>query len=386
MSPTKLFEPLQVGDILIKNRMVMAPLTRCRADPETRVPTEMMVQYYRERAAFGMILTEATSINAMGVGYPATPGIWSDEQVEGWRKIVDAVHEEGGTIFLQLWHVGRMSHTTFLDGKTPVSSSEETYDENVALIRPEVKYQKPRALTLEEIEQTIEDYRLGAVNAKKAGFDGVEVHAANGYLPEQFLLDGTNKRTDRYGGSLENRMRFTLEVLDACISVYGAGRVGIHLSPRHEQILHCETPDEDVMRSVAEEVEKRHIAFIFVREHWNTEPIGPNAIRKAFNGVVIVNEGFDMEAGEKAIESGKTDAVSYGRLAIANPDLIERFRSDAEFNVLDYTTMLGFNLTQKGEVRTTVVQTMNQTRGITGELYALYTGDDIHFHMGALTN
>lgn len=226
-----LFDPLQAGAFLMKNRIVLAPLTRCRASAG-RVPNDLMREYYVQRASAGLMLSEATSVTPMGVGYPDTPGIWSDEQVAYWKKITDAVHAAGGTILLQLWHVGRISDPVYLDGELPVAPSAIAAKGHVSLVRPMRDYVVPRALELSEIPGVIAAYRRGAENAKRAGFDGVEVHGANGYLLDQFLQDSTNLRTDAYGGPIENRARLMLEVVDACIEVWGADRVGLHLAPR----------------------------------------------------------------------------------------------------------------------------------------------------------
>jgi len=228
---TTLFDPITLGDLQLPNRIIMAPLTRCRAD-EGRVPNALMAEYYVQRASAGLILSEATSVSAMGVGYPDTPGIWNDEQVRGWNNVTKAVHGAGGRIFLQLWHVGRISHPSYLNGELPVAPSAIQAKGHVSLVRPLSDYPTPRALETEEITDIVEAYRSGAENAKAAGFDGVEIHGANGYLLDQFLQSSTNQRTDEYGGSLENRARLLLEVTDAVIEVWGAGRVGMHLSPR----------------------------------------------------------------------------------------------------------------------------------------------------------
>ncbi len=218
---TTLFDSAQLGDLTLRNRVIMAPLTRCRASAG-RVPNALMAQYYQQRASAGLILTEATSVTPMGVGYPDTPGIWSAEQVEGWKLTTDAVHQAGGLIFLQLWHVGRISDSSYLNGELPVAPSAIAAEGHVSLVRPEKNYEVPRALETDEIPGIVAAYRVGAENAKLAGFDGVEVHGANGYLLDQFLQDSTNKRTDAYGGSLENRARLLLEVTDAVIGVWGA--------------------------------------------------------------------------------------------------------------------------------------------------------------------
>ena len=226
-----LFDAAQAGDLHLRNRIVMAPLTRCRAT-DNRVPTALMAQYYQQRAGAGLIISEATAVSPQGVGYPDTPGIWTDEQVQGWRLVTDAVHNVGGLIVMQLWHVGRVSHPVYLNGELPVSASAIAPEGHVSLLRPMQDYVTPRALETDEIPAIVEAYRLGTKNAQQAGFDGVEIHAANGYLIDQFLQDSSNKRSDRYGGSIENRARLLLEVTDAAISVWGAGKVGVHLAPR----------------------------------------------------------------------------------------------------------------------------------------------------------
>lgn len=325
-----LFEPLKVGAIELSSRIVMAPLTRCRAS-EGRVPNDLMGDYYEQRSGFGMILTEATSVDAMGVGYPDTPGIWSEEQVVGWKKIVDRVHAKGGIILSQLWHVGRMSDPIYLDGKKPVSSSAVKPAGHVSLVRPEKEFVEPRALTIEEIKEVVQQYRLGAENAKKAGFDGVEIHGANGYLTDQFLQDSTNKRDDEYGGSVENRMRFMLEVVDAVVGVWGADRVGMHLAPRADAHDMGDSDLPGLFTRVAEELGKRKLAFICAREHFDEPPLGP-AMKEAFGGVYIANESFTEKQAREAIAAGKADAVAFGKLAIANPDLVERFRTGADLN------------------------------------------------------
>ena len=256
-----LFQPLHAGAFTFPNRIVMAPLTRCRAS-EGRVPNAMMAEYYTQRSAFGFILTEATSISPMGVGYPNTPGIWSAEQVEGWKLVTKAVHDAGGQILLQLWHVGRVSDPVYLDGALPVAPSAIAPAGHVSLIRPMKEFVTPRALELEEIPGIIEDYRRAAENAKAAGFDGVEIHGANGYLLDQFLQNASNQRTDEYGGSIENRARLMLEVTDAVISVWGADRVGMHLAPRGDAHGVGDSDISSVFHHVARELGKRKIAFL----------------------------------------------------------------------------------------------------------------------------
>ncbi len=325
-----LFDPLQVGDLELPNRIVMAPLTRCRAS-EGRVPNALMRDHYVQRASAGMIISEATSVSPMGVGYPDTPGVWSKEQVEGWRAITRGVHEAGGRILLQLWHVGRISHPIYLDGAQPVAPSAIAAEGHVSLLRPKQPHPVPRALAVEEIPGVVEEYRRGAENAKRAGFDGVEIHGANGYLLDQFLQDSANKRTDRYGGSIENRARLTLEVTDAVIDVWGAGRVGMHLAPRSDSHSMGDSDPKAAFGYVARELGRRGVAFICAREHRGSDALGPH-LKQEFGGVYIVNEGYTRETAEAALAAGEADAVAFGKLFIANPDLVERFRLGAPLN------------------------------------------------------
>lgn len=335
-----LFEPLKVGDLVLPNRVLMSPLTRTRSTPPGRVPNDLMKQYYVQRASAGLIFSEATSINPMGVGYPNTPGIWSDEQVEGWRHIIREVHAAGGRIFLQLWHVGRVSHSHYLDGKLPVSSSASAQPGHVHLMRnggEYVPYETPRALEEAEIPGLVEDYRKAAENAKRAGFDGVNVHGANGYLLQQFLHDSINKRTDKYGGIIENRARLLLEVVDAVLTVWGPGRTSVHLSPRGDMHDGPDSQAPELYTYVAKELAQRKVAFISLREKEGADSLMP-LIKKNFGGVVIANEGFTKQSAEKAVASGVADAVHFGKDFIANPDLPLRFARNAELNKWDHTT------------------------------------------------
>jgi 2,4-dienoyl-CoA reductase-like NADH-dependent reductase (Old Yellow Enzyme family) len=322
-----LFDPLQVGDLTLKNRIVMAPLTRARSG-EARAPGPLVAQYYAQRASAGLILSEATSVTPLGVGYADTPGIWSDEQVEGWRLTTDAVHKAGGVIFMQLWHVGRISDPSFLNGQSPVAPSAIAAKGEVSLVRPKRPYPTPRALTLQEIDEVVEAYRKGAENAKRAGFDGVELHGANGYLLDQFLQDQSNQRTDAYGGSIENRARLMLEAVDAAISVFGPERVGLHIAPRGDA---HDMGDSDLAATfgfVARAMAERKIAFLFAREHLGADSLGPQ-LKAAFGGVYIVNEGFDLDSAAKVLAAGEADAVSFGKLFISNPDLPDRLKRHA---------------------------------------------------------
>ncbi|MDE1987983.1 MAG: alkene reductase [Alphaproteobacteria bacterium] len=332
-----LFDPISVGALRLPNRIIMAPLTRSRATEDTRVPVPLMAEYYAQRATTGLIITEATIVDPMGAGYAATPGIYSDEQVEGWKPVSKAVHDAGGRIFLQLWHVGRISDPSFLNGKPPVSASAIAAKGNVSLLRPPRPFPTPRALETDEIPGIIAAYRKGAENAKKAGFDGVEIHGANGYLLDQFLQDTTNERTDAYGGTREKRARLMLEVTDAVVDVWGADRVGMHLAPRGDAHDMGDSDRLGTFTYVARELGKRHIAFICAREARREDSIGPQ-MKEAFGGVYIANEGFTKETAEKALADGVANAVAFGKLIIANPDLVARFASDAPLNDWDMPT------------------------------------------------
>lgn len=326
-----LFTPIQIGDLTLPNRVIMAPLTRCRAS-EGRIPNPLMAEYYAQRASAGLILTEATSITPMGVGYPDTPGIWSDEQVEAWKMLTQTVHAAGGRIFMQLWHVGRVSHPDYLDGELPVAPSALAPEGHVSLLRPKRNYVVPRALETEEIAGIVEAYRQGAVNAKAAGFDGVELHGANGYLLDQFLQDATNLRTDRYGGSIENRARLLLEATDAAISVWGPGRVGVHLAPRCDAHSMGDSDPKATFSYVARELGKRKIAFLFARESQTPPRLGPT-IKAEFGGVYIANEGLTRASAEQLLKTGEADAVAFGKEFIANPDLPLRLLQNTALNV-----------------------------------------------------
>lgn len=334
-----LFQPLKLGSLTLPNRIVMAPLTRARAGG-ARIPNALMAEYYAQRSSAGLILSEATAVDPMGVGYADTPGIWSNEQVEGWKKVTSAVHAKDGRIFLQLWHVGRISDPMFLDGKTPLAPSAIAASGHVSLVRPEKNYVTPRAMETEEIAGIVDAYRRGAENAKKAGFDGVEIHGANGYLLDQFLQDGTNKRTDQYGGSIENRARLLLEVIDAAIGVWGADQVGVHLSPRGDSHSMSDSDPRATFGYVARELGKRRIAFIFTREFQGEDSLSP-MMKYEFGGVFIANEKFNKESAEKIISEGKADAVSFGVPYISNPDLVERFSQNVPLNETNFATVYG---------------------------------------------
>lgn len=336
-----LFQPLLLGDLSLPNLIVMAPLTRCRASAN-RVPNALMADYYAQRASAGLILSEATCVSPQGVGYPDTPGIWSSQQIEGWRFVTNAVHAAGGRIFLQLWHVGRVSHPDYLDGKLPVAPSAIAPEGFVSLLRPQRPFVTPRALEIDEIPDIIEAYRQGAEHAKQAGFDGVEIHAANGYLLDQFLQDSTNHRNDSYGGSIENRARLLLEVTDAAISVWGASRVGVHLAPRGDAHSMGDSNPLATFGYVAEQLGQRQIAFIFTRESLGDNRISP-ALKKRFGGVLIANEGFNRDSAKHVIAAGEADAVAFGKDFISNPDLVNRLRLNAPLNPYDMDTFYGYD-------------------------------------------
>ncbi|WP_010586225.1 alkene reductase [Schlesneria paludicola] len=332
-----LFDPINIGEFQLPNRIVMAPLTRNRSSGPGRVPNALMREYYIQRATAGLIISEATSVAPSGVGYPHTPGIWSAEQVEGWRSVVDGVHENGGRILLQLWHVGRISDPSYHGGAAPVAPSAIAAKGHVSLLRPMRPYPVPRALSLDEIPSIVEAFRVGAQNAKAAGFDGVEIHGANGYLLDQFLQDSTNHRADRYGGSIENRARLMLEVVDATISVWGAGRVGLHLAPRCDAHDMGDSNPAATFGYVIRELNQRKIAFVCARESLAPPRLGPE-LRAAFNGAYIANEGHNQETAERILAAGEADAVAFGKLFIANPDLPRRLKQRGPFNTWNSDT------------------------------------------------
>ncbi len=334
-----LFDPLSIGPLTLRNRIVMAPLTRARAGAD-RIPNAMMAEYYAQRATAGLILSEATSVTPMGVGYADTPGIWNDAQVEGWKLVTKAVHDAGGLIFLQLWHVGRISDPLFLDGELPVAPSAIKPAGTVSLVRPKKEYETPRALETDEIAGIVEAYRQGAENAKRAGFDGVEIHGANGYLIDQFLQDRSNRRTDQYGGPIENRVRFLEEITDAVTGVWGADRVGLHLAPRGDGHDMGDSDARALFTHVARQMRDRGLAFLCLREY-----LGPDSllddIKAAFGGVVIANENLTRDSAADLIATGRADAAAFGKDFIATPDLPRRFRKDLGLNQQDPATFYG---------------------------------------------
>ncbi len=337
--------PIQFGELKLKNRVVMAPLTRSRATAD-RVPTAMMAEYYAQRASAGLIISEATVISEQANGYENTPGLFTDEQVEGWKLVTDAVHGKDGLIVAQLWHVGRVSHPDLLKGETPVSASAVQQAGYVSLLRPKREYVVPRPLDISEIHAITEQYKQAAIKAKAAGFDGVELHAANGYLIDQFLQSKTNLREDEYGGSVENRARFLLEVVDALIEVWGAGRVGVHLAPRGDEHDMGDANPKETFGYVMQELGKRQIAFFFTREYLADDSISLE-MKARSNGVpYIANMRLSREDALELLASGKAEAVSFGKAYIANPDLFERLLEDAPLNELKLENMIGTDVAE----------------------------------------
>ncbi|MGD0443809.1 MAG: alkene reductase [Edaphobacter sp.] len=325
-----LFDPIHLGDLLLPNRIFMAPLTRLRGTPD-HIPTPIIAEYYSQRAAAGLILSEGIPIDPLGVGYANVPGLWSREQTEAWKPITAAVHNAGGHIFAQIWHVGRISDPEFLNGQLPVAPSAIAATGTVSHLRPQRPFVTPRALELPEIKGVIEAFRRGAQNAQLAGFDGVELHGANGYLLDQFLQDGSNHRTDEYGGTIENRARLHIECAEAAISVFGPGRVGMHLAPRGDAHGIFDSNPRATFTYLARELGKRNLAFLAAREHVGPDSLGPT-LKQTFGGTFVANEAIDQAVGQQLLDEGKADAVAFGKLFIANPDLPARFRKHAPLN------------------------------------------------------
>lgn len=342
---SKLLSPFRLGRLELKNRMVMAPMTRSRALVDGNVPNPLAAPYYAQRASAGLLITEATQVSPQGVGYIRTPGMHSPEQVAGWRKVTDAVHAAGGLIFAQLWHVGRVSHPDFHDGRLPVAPSAIGYEGEVFTFQGKKRVVTPRALETGELPGIVEQFRRAAENAREAGFDGVELHGSNGYLLDQFLRDGSNQRTDAYGGSIENRARLPLEVARAVVDVWGAERVGYRLSPQPFPYagLTDSTPAE-TFTHMARELGRLGLGYLHVTEAVSGKEVpSPEQrltplLREAFQGALIVNGGYDAQSGEATLSRGEAELVAYGVPFLANPDLPERFRQEATLNPPDFST------------------------------------------------
>ncbi|MFM1912035.1 MAG: N-ethylmaleimide reductase [Pseudomonadota bacterium] len=345
-----LFSPVKLGSIAMSNRMVMAPLTRNRSSMEG-VPQDINVTYYEQRATAGLIITEATPISPMGHGYPLLPGIYTDAQVAGWKKVTDAVHAKGGKIVIQLWHVGRISHPTLLNGATPVAPSAVKPAGKAFTFNGLVDYVEPRALDASELPGIVADYVQASKNAIKAGFDGVEIHSANGYLLDQFLRDGSNKRSDIYGGSIENRARFLMEVTKAVVDAIGSDKVGLRLSPVNPFNDMKDSNPQVVFNYVTEQLNQFKLAYLHVVEggiHGGgvADAFDFDAMRKLCKSPYMANLSYDKARGNAAIASGYADAVAYGVPFISNPDLVERFRQDTPLNEADSKSFYGG--TEKG--------------------------------------
>lgn len=345
MSAPDLFTPIQLGPLALPNRIFMAPLTRCRAS-EGNVPNDLNAEYYAQRSSAGLIISEATSVSAAGYGYPNTPGIHTAAQVAGWKRVTEAVHSKGGHIYLQLWHVGRISHPAYQrEGALPVAPSAIKPKGQVFTGTSMEEYVTPRALETSEIPGIIAEYVHGAELAKQAGFDGVEIHNANGYLLDQFLRTGTNRRGDRYGGSVQNRAHLTLEVTEAVAGVWGGERVGIRFSPAGVFNDMSDANPLETFGHVLRELNRFGLAYAHITRvtaqdiaHGAAEGVGPKELRPAWNGKVVTAGGFTLESGNEALAEGWADAIAYGVPFLANPDLPERFRGNAALNTPDEST------------------------------------------------
>lgn len=331
-----LFDPLQLGAIELSNRVVMAPLTRSRASAEC-ISNELMRSYYCQRATAGLIIAEATSVSPQGVGYPNTPGIWCSAQVEAWRQITESVHKKNGKIFLQLWHVGRVSDPELLHGQMPVAPSAIACPGNLNLPNLQRPYVVPRALQIEEIKSIVTDFADAAAKAREAGFDGIDIHAANGYLIDQFLHDHSNRRYDEYGGSVSNRSRFLLEVIDACIGIWGADRIGVHLSPYGNAHGMKDSNPELLFTHVSRVLGERGIGFLFIREA-NGKSALTAQMKHVFDGPIIVNQNYDYDSATQALANNEADAVAFGKAFISNPDLVSRFKQGLTLEEWDPAT------------------------------------------------
>ena len=339
-----LFDPMTLKGLQLSNRMVMAPLTRGRAGVQ-RTANALMAEYYGQRAGAGLIIAEATAISPQGYGWVGSPGIYTPAHVAGWKGVTDAVHGRGGRIFLQLWHLGRVTHPDFLEGQTPVGPSAIIPAGDVYTPTGKKSHVLPRAMTREEIASTVRDYAQAAVRAREAGFDGVEIHAANGYLIDQFIRDGSNRRSDEYGGSIQNRLRFLLEVVEAVTQAWSGERTGIRVSPISSFNDMRDSMPGETFTQAATALNRFGLAYLHVVEQLPQDARSPPRariapqLRAAFDGALILNDGYDAETGTAALETGEADLIAYGRSFLANPDLVERFRKGAALNKLDVRTL-----------------------------------------------
>lgn len=333
-----LLEPFDLHGLKLKNRIIMAPMTRSRASADNVPSTSLTPQYYAQRAGAGLIISEATAVSKQGCGYPNIPGLWNKEQVAAWKKTTEAVHKAGGKIFAQLFHTGRIAHST-LTGSQPVSSGAKTAQGQVMAADYSMKdYETPRVLDEKELPGVVEQFRAAVTNAKEAGFDGVEIHSANGYLLDQFLRDGTNTRKDSYGGAPENRARLMLEVVRAAVEVFGAGRVGVRLSPVSDFNSMGDSNPSETFIKAATLLNALPIAYLHVIEPATATPHVAGAMRKAYKGVFILNGGLNKESGEKIVKEATADLACYGVPYIANPDLAERFQKNLPLAQADPAT------------------------------------------------
>ncbi|MDJ0588884.1 MAG: alkene reductase [Pleurocapsa sp. MO_226.B13] len=352
---SNLFDSFQIGSNTLANRIVMSPMTRLRADGT--VPTPLMAEYYAQRAGAGLIITECTAISPLSLGYMNVPGIYNQEQIRGWKLVTDAVRASGGKIFLQIWHSGRVAHPALLDGEKAIAPSEIAATGQLHTPIGKVDIEPPRALETSEISEIVEQFRVAAVNAKEAGFDGIELHGAFGYLIDQFLQDGSNQRQDEYGGSIENRARFLLEVVAATTQVWGDDRVGIKLSPSNTFYGMFDSDPQATFGYVIKELNSLNLAYIHLMEpnevDLNTRdvinPVLP-VFSPLYQGNIITNGGYDHDTGNKAIASGRAELVSYGKPYIANPDLVQRFKQNAELNQPNPKTFYGRGDTENATV------------------------------------
>ncbi len=340
-SELSLFDAVSVGDLKLANRIVMAPLTRGRAG-ESRTPNPLMAEYYSQRASAGLIITEGTAISKQAYGWGGSPGIYTQAHVKGWRQVTDAVHRKGGRIFLQLWHTGRVSHPHFQNGATPIGPSPIAASGDAYTPLGKEPYVTPRAMTRQDIAAAVGEYARSTELSKEAGFDGVEIHAANGYLIDQFIRDGSNQRTDAYGGSIKNRLRFLMEVTEAVVGVWSADRVGVRLSPTNPYNSMSDSNPDATFTSAAAELNKYGLAYLHVLDE-NSDDRGPDRtalkMRKIYSGTYMLNQNYDFRSGTDAIKAGHADLISYGRHYISNPDLVERFRDGIPLSPLDPDTL-----------------------------------------------